>query len=99
MTTFLVLAIALIILNILDIVTTHNAIKSGKGVEGNPVMAWVMKVFGAAWWAPKLVIIAVAIFSLHQAQTSNLAIPALVLLVIAYTYVVYSNYKIWRGSK
>ncbi len=99
MTTFLVLSIALMILNALDIVTTHNAIKSGKGMEGNPVVLWLMRVFGSAWWLPKSVVVALPIISYYYAQESVFAMTTLLILIIGYSYVVYNNYKTWRGNK
>jgi len=97
MTTFLVLAIALMVLNVLDIVTTHNAIKSGKGMEANPAMAWTMRVFGSAWWLPKSVLVILPIVSFYYAQESILAMATLLILIIGYSYVVYNNYKIWKS--
>ena len=42
-------------LNILDLITTRQMIDSGKGVERNPVMAWLFKMLPEQlWWLTKM---------------------------------------------
>jgi len=46
------------VLNILDLITTRRMIDSGKGIERNPVMAWLFKRLPKQLWClPKLAFI------------------------------------------
>ena len=75
-----------------DFFTTYTIIKSGKGHEANPVLAWV---FGKIGYVQGLCIIkGIAIvlgFILLQYSY------ALAILDILYVWVVYNNYKVLKG--
>ena len=96
---FWTLSAILMVLNVLDAITTHNVIKSGAGMKANPIMAWSMKVFGSAWWISKIVIMAVVLWLFSLESESIMIIAAMVLLNAVYVYIVYKNYKNWRKGK
>jgi len=88
--TYILFAI-FIILQFLDFWTTYHVIQSGKGHEGNAVMAWLFDKLGIiggfvltktcamiAMWFIKDVLIAI------------------IILDVLYAYVVYQNYQILR---
>jgi Domain of unknown function (DUF5658) len=45
-------------LQIADIVTTNHALTIPGIWEANPLMAWAQAELGAAWWLPKLAVVA-----------------------------------------
>jgi len=53
MVVVLVLTIAIMVMCVLDIITTEKVLRLG-GKELNPVMAWCMVKLEKRWWIPKL---------------------------------------------
>src|SRR5689334_6515202 len=45
-------------LQIADIITTNHALTIPGIWEANPLMAWAQAKLGAAWWLPKLAVVA-----------------------------------------
>jgi Domain of unknown function (DUF5658) len=85
-----------ILLQIGDIWTTYNIIKSDKGHEANPIMAWIMKELGnleGLIVAKSILILVVG--AICYGQTVGLYM--LSVFNIVYAYVVYLNYKILKG--
>ena len=94
----ILLIIALLVLQGLDIYTTYKVISSGKGYEANPVIAWVIAKLGLlrGLITAKVVIFIPCIFLfwfIHLAAPITLLIM-LGVLVLIYSWVVYNNYKI-----
>ena len=80
-------------LNVLDLITTRRMIDSGKGVERNPVMAWLFKVLPKQlWWLPKLPFIP-AVLGLWFIGWPYGTIAVWVCCVF-YVAIVYNNYRI-----
>jgi hypothetical protein len=57
------LALAAMVLQVLDIWTT-NAILAAGGRERNPVVRWCMARCGRWWWVPKLAVVGLALVAL-----------------------------------
>lgn len=51
--------------NVVDVITTNRVLKGG-GVELNPVVAWIMDVFGSKWGIVKLVLALIAGLAMHH---------------------------------
>jgi len=49
----------IVVLQIMDCITTNTILAIPGGVETNPLMAWCMDHLGAWWWLPKITIAAV----------------------------------------
>ncbi len=74
-----------------DFFTTYTIIKSGKGHEANPVLAWV---FGKIGYVQGLCIIkALAIAIVFFLMSYWYALAALDIL---YAWVIYNNYKVLK---
>lgn len=43
------------LLHVLDVLSTNRALATGDR-EANPCMALAMRLFGASWWVPKMVL-------------------------------------------
>jgi len=81
-----------IILQFLDFWTTYHVIKSGKGHEGNPVMAWLFSKIGViGGFALVKVLAIVAMWFVKD------VLFAISLINIIYVYVVYMNYRILKS--
>lgn len=81
-----------VILQSLDFLTTYNVIKSGKGHEGNAVMAWLFDkigIIGGFALAKSLAIIAMWFV--------KDVLFAITILDIIYAYIVYMNYRILKS--
>jgi hypothetical protein len=87
-----------IALQIGDAWTTINVTKSGKGHEGNPIMAWVFSKIGliAGFIVTKTVMLVVLGFSLYFAPI-HAATFALIVFNGMYAYIVYLNYRILKS--
>lgn len=96
----LVLFVALCALQVLDVYSTYNIIKSGKGYESNPVMAWCIEKLGlgAGLVIPKGIVVMfldyLLFFSGVPTQTAALIMG---FGVVGYSYVVRNNFKILNG--
>lgn len=92
----ILLAVALVALQIPDIVTTNQIIKAG-GRELNPLVRLLMKL-GALWWVPKFVVAVVCawIFITAGDEDNRWAMIAVVAIYLA---VVFSNYRQVRRLK
>jgi hypothetical protein len=86
------LALAAIILEVLDVLSTYYMLARG-GHELNPVVAWFMQVFGELWPLCKLPEIAL-ILILWAFVPRRIALVCLCLMVAGYSYVVWHNYQI-----
>ncbi len=49
------LVIVLMALQVLDVISTNRVLRLG-GREFNPLVVWVMRRMGRAWWLPKLAV-------------------------------------------
>ena len=75
-----------------DFYTTYTILKTGKGREANPILAWV---FGRIGYVIGLTIfkgLAIAL-GVYAAQFWN-GFYILVPCIVLYTWVVYNNYKV-----
>jgi len=106
MINYILLAI-FIILQFLDFWTTYNVIKSGKGHEGNPVMAWLFSKIGVIGGFAAAKFILIVLFAYLATKhiyivlfnLINLDFVPLVFILfnIIYVYVVYINYRILKS--
>ena len=48
----------IVVLQVIDCITTTTILAMPGGVETNPLMAWCMDYLGAWWWLPKIAIAA-----------------------------------------
>jgi hypothetical protein len=87
-----VLAIAAIVLEVLDVLSTYHMLARG-GHEQNPIVVWFMHVLGDAWPVCKLPEIAL-IFILWAFAPRPIAFICLGLAVAGYSFVVWHNYHI-----
>jgi len=87
-----VLAIAAIVLEVLDVLSTYHMLAHG-GHEQNPIVAWFMQVLGNAWPVCKLPEIAL-IFILWAFAPRPIALICLSVAVAGYSFVVWHNYHI-----
>ena len=81
-----------------DAWTTINVIKSGKGHEGNPIMAWLFAKIGmyTGFVVAKSATILAVGFIVYTAPELA-ATFALVVFNLLYGYVVYQNYRILKS--
>ena len=86
------LAIAAILLEATDVVSTYHMLARG-GHEQNPIVAWFMQVLGDAWPLCKLPEIAVVVI-LWAFVPRMIALICLGLIVAGYSFVVWHNYQI-----
>ena len=84
-----ILLVIFIILQCLDLYTTYTIIKTGKGYEANPFLAWIFDRIGyvAGLLIFKGIAIAIGFFLLPYWY-------ALAVLNALYLWVVYNNYKV-----
>ena len=87
------LIFVLIVLQLVDIVTTHMAIKNGKGTEGNGLLAPLFKRFGLV---PTLIMVKGTFIGLLIWGAPQVAVEALSLLVAFYVFVIVNNMKVLR---
>jgi hypothetical protein len=85
------LAGALILLQVPDILTTNRLISRG-GRELNPVMRLAMRLGKRWWWVPKLVIAGAGALIL-AASPDAWSRHALIALNVLYILVIVSNYR------
>ena len=81
-----------------DFWTTYNLIKTDKGHEGNPFMAWVFNKVGVikGFSIVKFIVISLLLFVVYK----NASIAITIFLIMAnlfYAKVVYNNSKILKG--
>ncbi|AIY91120.1 DUF5658 family protein [Geoglobus acetivorans] len=92
-TTILSMILIFMILNVLDLALTVSAVENGKGVEGNPVMAYLLENSSVAFTAVKIVAgfaIAFLLFKLSTKNKKAARITAM-LIVAAYVLVALNN--------
>ena len=91
MLNYILLAI-FIVLQCGDFYTTYTIIKTGKGYEANPILAWVFNKIGyvAGLAIFKGLAIAVGIYAAQFWNGYYVLIPCVAL----YTWVVWNNYKV-----
>lgn len=87
-------AVIFVILQIADVWTTTQALKTG-ATEGNPVVAWVMDRTGKAWPMVKLALS----FGGAYLMWIGGAIWGVWLLSVVIAVVVYSNWQIIKDRK
>lgn len=95
--TYILLAV-FIALQFGDAWTTINVIKSGKGHEGNPIMAWLFAKIGmylSFVVAKSATILAVGFIVYTSPELASTL--ALVVFNLLYVYVVYQNYRILKA--
>jgi hypothetical protein len=79
----LVLCAWLVTLQIADIVTTKVALAISGNWEVNPAMAWCMANLGTlGWLAPKVTLVAIAVFALRRMPRWPLAFAVLLYVMI-----------------
>jgi len=81
------------ILNALDLVLTILAINGGRGIEGNPIMAYLLENSFVAFSAVKIIaglVIAFILFKLFKKNKKAARITAM-LIVVAYIFIVVNN--------
>jgi len=93
-----VLLTIFIVLQYGDFWTTYNVIKTDKGHEGNPFMAWIFSKIGVikGFAVVKCIVISLLAFVVYK----NTSIAIAIFLVVAnlfYAKVVFNNYKIFKG--
>jgi len=88
---YILLAI-FILLQVGDGWTTYLCITSGKGNEGNKIVAWGMGKIGLI---PALIFYKV--FAIILGIILSIYPISLVFLNLMYGYVVFNNYKIWKN--
>jgi hypothetical protein len=98
-TTLLILLCAFELLTVLDWVSTHQALKYGKGTEGNPLVQFFIRKLGldgglAAVTIPPIVI--VGWYISMQPVGSAFEVAAVAALDLLYLKTVVSNFKIAR---
>lgn len=83
-----VLACALVLLQVPDIVTTNRILEAG-GRELNPFVRWLMR-FGRLWWVPKIAVAVgcAAVFVCTREEASRWVMLG---LIGVYVFVVGSN--------
>jgi hypothetical protein len=94
--TYILFAI-FILLQFLDFWTTYHVIKSDKGHEGNPIMAWLFSKVGVikGFVIAKLMAIGAVSFIVYTTPV-NASIFVLCIFNLLYAYVVYQNYRILK---
>jgi hypothetical protein len=87
-----------VILQFLDFWTTYNVITSGKGHEGNPIMAWIFAKIGIieGFVFIKTVMLIIVGYIVYTVPV-NASIFALTIFNVLYAYVVYQNYRILKA--
>ena len=87
-----------VILQFLDFWTTYNVITSGKGHEGNPIMAWLFAKIGIieGFAFIKTVMLIIVGYIVYTVPV-NASIFALTIFNVLYAYVVYQNYRILKA--
>jgi len=87
-----------VILQFLDFWTTYHVINSGKGHEGNPIMAWLFAKIGIieGFVLMKTASILAVGFIVYTVPF-NASIFALTIFNVLYAYVVYQNYRILKA--
>lgn len=79
--------VLLVILQVLDVHSTNKVLAQG-GVELNPVMRFLMKVLGEAWWAGKVVMVAIGagLAFTHDLHLLIWVLDAVYIVVVANNY-------------
>jgi hypothetical protein len=81
-----------------DFWTTYNLIKTDKGHEGNPFMAWIFSKIGVIKGFAVVKFIVILLIGSIVYKNASIAINIfLVAANLFYSYVVYNNYKILKG--
>lgn len=86
------LALAAIILELLDVLSTYHMLAGG-GREQNPIVVWFMHTLGDAWPLCKLPEVGLIII-VWALVPRPIAAVCLGLMVAGYGYVVWHNYQI-----
>jgi hypothetical protein len=97
MTTYIgFMIIALIVLNVLDAVSTIKVISAGKGKEANRVVRFLIEKLGVkvALIGTKALVIGWFIYSINTYGITNSTVYSLIGLNLLYLYTVISNYKV-----
>lgn len=85
-----VAGLLIILLGILDVISTNLVLAAG-GIEQNPIVAWTMRYLEAWWHMPKILIhVTVGFLVFHMLKTRFTAALAF-LLVLFYGAVVHHN--------
>lgn len=92
--TLLYIVIAIfIILQVLDVISTNQALSRGNR-EANPIVKKLMDIFGPVWWLPKLV----GVFALLYIGVPMLPVMGATVMIVAlnifYGYFVYNNFQL-----
>lgn len=85
-----ILAVVLVVLGILDIVSTRRAMKNPRVYEANKIVAWLMR-HGNLWIAVKLAATVASAWALVAIADAPLMLAALCAI---YAWVVRQNFKL-----
>lgn len=94
---FKIIATALVISQVADIITTNGALARG-GIETNKyVRKWQAKL-GNTWWIPKALLAGLAVYLLITVAKTNepLASMAGLVALVFYTRIIYNNTRVGR---
>ncbi len=95
-------AVALVDLQVLDVISTNRSESSGNGYEANPLMAWVQAKIGGAWWLGKLAILPLLVMcwltTIYAPAYVIVAVIIVWALVAYYAYTVAKNFSIAAGK-
>ena len=90
---------AIAVLNVFDYLSTLAFLKSGKGYEANPILAWAQKTLGGAWWTVKLLFIPACIVLWFMAAYIGMIANAMAgALALFYLFTVFDNYRIAKNG-
>jgi Domain of unknown function (DUF5658) len=85
---------ALIILQVLDAVSTYLCLTKGVGVEGN---TWLARLFARVGMVEGLLMTKGALIGLLLLFGHMVHDYALALLILFYVYIIFNNFKVLRG--
>lgn len=85
------LLVVFVLLQIADVWTTNKVLARG-GREKNPIVRFLMRLFGQLWWVPKLILtIGCGLYLAVQPWPEG---PLwLVFIIVLYAWVVWSNLR------
>ncbi len=86
----LALVSLLMALQVLDVVSTNRVLRFG-GREFNPIVAWIIRRTGRAWWLPKLAVAAVPsgmaiVYANPHVDVALAGIAAAYVLVVSHNF-------------
>jgi len=80
-----------------DFYTTYTILKTGKGYEANPILAWIFDKIGYVTGLAIVKGLAIAV-GIYAAQFWN-GYYVLAPMIALYTWVVWNNFNVLKGKK